>query len=237
MITAIVPVSPIPSHPDTAVLTETLDSIRYWLPDAEIILCFDGVPPQLEHRRQDYEQHIQQALWLADHHYGNILPIVFDEHQHQTGMLPAALERVETPLLMYVEHDCPLVTDEHIEFDLITKHILDGHSNCVRLHHEALILEPHKHMCHGDEGQFVRTSQWSQRPHIASLAYYSRLLDHHLAGKHMFIEDVLHGVVANAYLEFDMPGWDQHKLHIYNPGTNMKRSYTTDGRAGDPKCD
>lgn len=237
MITAVVPVSPIPSHPDTAILTETLDSIRYWLPDAEIILTFDGVDPRLEHRASDYQEHIRRALWLADHHYGNSLPLIFDEHTHQTGMLPAALHHVETPLLMYVEHDCPLVTDEHIEFDLITKFILDGHSNLVRLHHEALILPEHQHLTHGDDGQFIRTSQWSQRPHIASLAYYTRIYDTHLAGRNYFIEDIMHGVVSEAFRQFDMPGWDQHKLHIYNPGQNMKRSFTTDGRKDDPKCD
>src|SRR5271166_7084414 len=116
MITAIVPTSPIPSHPSTAVLTETLDSIRHWLPDAEIILTCDGINPDWANnitnwplRRHNYELYTQQALWLADHHYHNILPKIFDQHWHQTGMLPWALDRVETPLLMYVEHDCPLV--------------------------------------------------------------------------------------------------------------------------------
>jgi hypothetical protein len=237
MITAIVPVSTIPSHPDTAILTETLDSIRYWLPDSEIVLCFDGVHPSQEHRAQAYEEHIQNALWLADHHYGNICPLIFDRHEHQTGMLSAALSHVETPLLLYVEHDTPLVTDELIEFDLLTKQVLEGQSNIIRLHHEALILDEHKHLMHGEDGNFTRTSQWSQRPHIASVAFYQRICDHHLAGKHAFIEDVMHSVVDTSYQQFGMQGWDQFKLHIYNPGGNLKRSYHLDGRAGDPKCD
>ena len=42
-ITIIVPVSPIASHPDTAILAETIESIRYHHPTAEIFLTFDGV--------------------------------------------------------------------------------------------------------------------------------------------------------------------------------------------------
>jgi hypothetical protein len=224
------------------VLAETLNSIRHWLPDAEIILCFDGIHPNLErHRgvcRQNYEEHIYSTLWLADHHYGNIVPLIFDEHQHQTGMLPKALELVETPLILYVEQDTPLVTDELIDFDAINQFILGGGSNIVRLHHEALILEVHKHLTHGDDGQFTRTSQWSQRPHVASLAFYQRIYDHHLAGKRIYIEDVMHGVLANAQGLYGMQGWEQYRLHIYNPGgPNIKRSYHLDGRAGDPKCE
>jgi len=236
MITAIVPVSPIPSHPDTAILTETLDSVRHWLPDAEIILTFDGAAPHLEHRRQAYEEHIANALWLADHHYGNICPIIFDDHHHQIGMLAHALNIVETPLVAYIEQDTPMVIDEHIDFDLISGFVSSGRSNCVRLHHESQILPDHQHMVHGDDGGFIRTSQWSQRPHVASLAFYRRIHADHLDGRHGFIEDVMHGVLADAYKTYGMAGWNQYCVHLYNPGPNMQRSYHLDGRAGDPKC-
>lgn len=237
-LTVVVPVSPIPSHPDTKVLDETLDSIRHHLPDAEIVLTFDGVRAEQEHRRGDYERFIQAALWRADHAYGNVWPLIFEDHQHQTGMMRAVLDKLDTSLLMYVEQDAPLVTDEPIDFELITQFILDGHSNLVRLHHEGRIPAEHEHMVHGDDGGFIRTSQWSQRPHVASVAFYRRIMAAHFSpGARSFIEDRMHGVVDEAYRVDGLPGWRQYALHIYNPGQNLCRSYHTDGRAGEAKYD
>ena len=239
MITAIVPVSPIRSHPDTTILEETLDSIRTCLPDAEIFLTFDGVRVEQHRRRRDYSEHIRRALWLADHHYGNILPFLFPEHRHQTGMMRSVIDHIHTPLLMYVEQDTPLVTDEPIDWESIRHFIMSGQSNLVRLHHEGVIPADHEKMMHNHDGGFIRTSQWSQRPHIASVAYYRRILDSHFsANSKCFIEDKMHGVLDEAYNVDGMPGWNQHRVHIYDPGNgNMKRSYHTDGRDGEAKYD
>lgn len=241
MITVVVPVSPIPSHPDTTILAETLGSIRTCLPDAEIFLTFDGVRPEQAKRRNDYQEFIRRALWAADHTYGNVLPFLFDEHQHQTGMMRAALDEIETPLVLYVEQDTPLVTDEPIDWDTITSFILAGNSNCVRFHHEGVIPQAHNHLMHGKEAflPFIATSQWSQRPHLASTAYYRRIMQSHFSpNARSFIEDRMYGIVNEAFLTDGMPGWHQHRIHIYDPGNgNMKRSYHTDGRAGEQKYD
>lgn len=239
MIAAVVPVSPIKSHPDTTVLDETLDSIRACLPDAEIILTFDGVRPEQNNRISDYQEFIRRALWRADHHYRNILPMLFPFHEHQTGMMRAALNEIDTQLLLYVEQDTPLVTDEPIDWETITYFVSSGQSNVVRLHHEAQIPAEHQHLMHGMESGFIRTSQWSQRPHIASLAYYRRIMDNHFTpNAKCFIEDKMHGVLDEAYNLDGLGGWQQHRVHIYDPGNgNMKRSYHTDGRAGEAKYD
>ena len=241
MITVVIPVSPINSHPTTTILAKTVESVRHWLPTAEIMLCFDGVRKEQERLRSRYESHIFDALELADWQWGNVCPFVFDEHLHQTGMLRKVMDDIRTPLMMFVEQDTPLVTDEPIDFNAITDAILSGVSNMVRLHHEALILPDHEHMVHGEEPgtPLLRTSQWSQRPHIASVAYYRRILDAHFT-KHTksFVEDKMHGVLDQAYRVDGLAGWLQHRVHIYNPGNgNIKRSYHTDGRAGDPKWD
>lgn len=239
MITAIVPVSPIKSHPDTHVLDETLDSIRACLPAAEILLTFDGVRPEQANRRADYDEFIRRALWRADHHYGNILPFLFQEHQHQSGMMRHVLPEVETPLILYVEQDTPLVTDEPIDWETITHFLTSGKSNVIRLHHEAQIPPDHQHLMHGLDDGFIRTSQWSQRPHIASIAYYRRIMnDHFTPNARCFIEDKMHGILDEAYNVDGIAGWNQHRVHIYDPGNgNMKRSYHTDGRAGEAKYD
>lgn len=239
MITVVVPVSPIKSHPSTEILDETLDSVRHHLPSAEILLTFDGVRMEDGHRHDDYEEFIRRSLWRADHHYGGIAPFIFEEHRHQSGMMQAVIDEIRTPLVLYVEQDTPLVTDEHIEWDAVTDFVGSGDSNLVRFAHEAQVHPEHQHMMHGQVGIFIRTSQWSQRPHVASVAYYRRILDSHFTEKTCcFIEDRMYGVVDNAYLRDKRHGWNQHRLHLYAPnGTNIKRSYHTDGRAGEAKHD
>lgn len=242
-ITAVIPVSPIKQHPETSILEQTVESVRYWLPDAEILLTFDGVRAEQEDRRQDYEEAIRRILWLAKE-WGAVCPFIFDEHKHQTGMLRAVIDEIRTPLLLYCEQDTPLVIDEPIDWEAITNLVNWGHSNLVRLHHEGVIPAEHGHMMHGiDElalgGRFMRTSQWSQRPHVASVAYYRRCLDSYFTPEaQSFIEDKMHGIVDEAYRNDGISGWMQHRLHVYIPGdNNIKRSYHLDGRAGEPKWD
>lgn len=239
MITVVVPISPIPAHPDTTMLQTTLDSVRHHLPDAEIILTFDGVRREQTSRTADYQEHIRRVLELADHHYGNTLPLLFGRHLHQTGMMRAALHRIDTPLVLYVEHDTPLVTDEPINWAKVRDHIETGQSNLVRFHHEGVIPAEHQHMMHGRDDEFIRTSQWSQRPHLASTAFYRRIMDNcFTTDANSFIEDKMHGVCDEAFRIDGIDGWYQYRLHIYSPfGDNIKRSYHLDGRAGDTKYD
>jgi hypothetical protein len=113
-ITIVVPVSPIPSHPKTHILDETLESIRHHFPTEDIIVTFDGVRSEQDDRRSDYEEHIRRILWKHD-----IIPYIFENHKHQIGMMREVIDQIQTPLLMYVESDCPIVTDEPIEWDKI----------------------------------------------------------------------------------------------------------------------
>lgn len=234
-ISVIVPTSPIAAHPETDILEETISSIRHWLPDVEIFLTFDGIPPDHYHRHAQYDEYIRRALWLADHGgWGAVRPEVFTSHQHQSGMMRRTLGEVNTPLVFYVEHDAPLVTDEPIDFNAIENFLLRGHSDVVRLHHEAVIPDEHQHMMHGTDKGFLRTSQWSQRPHVSTVAFYNRVMESHFPwSDRVFIEDRMHGVVDSAYRDHGPLGWQQYRLHIYSPpGENLKRSYHLDGRKG-----
>lgn len=220
-------------------LEVTLDSIRHHLPDCEIILTFDGVRAEQDDRRQDYNEYVRRALWLADKKYGNVCPLLFTEHVHQTGMMRAALEEIRTPQLLFVEHDTPLVVDEPIHWDLITKFIASGSSHLVRFHHESHVLDAHKHLMHGRENVlYERTRQYSARPHVASVDYYRHLMATYFTPQaKSFLEDRLYGVIDEAFNVNGMAGLDEHRLHIYAPDGNIKRSYHLDGRAGGPKFD
>ncbi len=254
-ITVVVPISPIKSHPEIAILEETLKTIRTHLPEAEIYLMFDGVRPEQEDRRSDYEEHIRRVLWKCLHEWKNVLPFVFDEHLHQSGMVKKVLPEVKSPALLFVEHDTPLTPDCSIDFLGIIECIKNGSADVVRLHHEALILPDHEHLMldHAtvklpitkieidDEGLLPlrRTKQWSQRPHVASTAYYRRIMGQYFSEQSKsFIEDRMHGVLEGEVEVGDITTWHNHRLWVYHPETgNIKRSYTTDGRAGGEKYD
>lgn len=241
-ITVIIPTSPIKSHPSTEIIDETIASVRTHLPDCQIIITLDGVRPENENRRQDYEEFTRRLLWKCNHEYTDVLPIIFDQHTHQVGMAKAVMDLIKTPLLLYMEADTPLTPDMAIEWEEICNTLLAGTSNMVRFHFESRIPEEHMHMVHGmEEGlpiNLMRTSQWSQRPHLASTAFYKRILSNHFSeNAKSFIEDRMHGVLHEAYRQDGMLGWNQFRVHIYTPDGNIKRSYHTDGRAGEAKYD
>lgn len=241
-ITVIIPTSPVPSHPSTAVLEETVGTVRGHLPGARIVLSFDGVRAEQEDRRADYDEYTRLALRLC-RAWGNVLPIVADEHLHQAGATAAALARVTTPLVLFVEHDTPLTPDCPVEWDGIAAAILAGDVNLVRLHHEAHVLDEHRHLMIGPgpvEMHGVRlwpTAQFSARPHLASTAYYRSMLARWFpAGARTMIEDRMYGVVETAWREDRHTGWALHRIATYcPPGDNIKRSYHLDARGDAPK--
>jgi hypothetical protein len=239
-ITVLIPTSPIPAHPDTAIIEETIRSVRDQLPDSEIILMVDGVRKEQEHRRADYDEYTRRLLWQANHEWRNVLPLVFEEHHHQASMTREALKQVKTPLILFVEQDTPLC--ELIEWDGLAKTIMSGEANLIRLHHEALILPDHKHLMLDVAPQLlhgvplIRTAQWSQRPHLASVAFYRDIIDRHFKPTaRTMIEDVMHGVLYEAYKLRGRAGWNDFKVMIFAPAVDMKRSYHLDGRGADPK--
>lgn len=239
-ITVLIPTSPTPLHPDTGDIETVIASVRERLPHAEIIVMADGVHPELEHRRDAYERYQERLLWLAEHRWPGVVPMRFDDHTHQAAMTRAALEHVRTPLLLFVEHDTPLVGD--IPFDGLSRAVLEGHADLIRLHHEATILPEHRHLVLDERPvdvngvPMVRTFQWSQRPHLASAGFYRRVLSEHFAPtQRTMLEDVLHSVVQDAWDVHGLDGWDRYRLWIYSPKGDIKRSGHLDSRGSDPK--
>lgn len=234
-ITVLIPTSPIAAHPSTEMIEETVASVRYWLPDSEILIMCDGVRPEQEHYRQNYELYLKRLTELCEHAWHNVVPIIFDAHEHQIGMMRATLPRVRTPLVFFVEHDTPIVTDEFIDFRGIERLLRSHVMKAVKLHHEALILEVHEHLMVDHETIEVgtvplrRTRQWSQRPHIARADWYRNILDR-LGTRGGMIEDNIGGWV-------ETEPWGAHRVAIYHPPGNagIKRSLNLDGRGSDPK--
>lgn len=240
-ITALVCSSPIRRHPDTSMIIETIESVQSRLPEgSEIIVMFDGVRQEQEYLRSEYEEYVNRMLhWINDRNY--ISPLVFDEHMHQSGMTKEALKLVRTPTILFVEHDTPLIGD--IDFNGIADVVIDGSANLIRLHHETHVLVEHEHMML-DTGPvelngvpLMKTVQWSQRPHVASVEFYKKILqDHFSEHAKTMIEDVMHGVVHAPYVDRGRGAWLDFKLWMYTPSVDdMKRSTNLDGRGDEDK--
>lgn len=242
-VTAIIPVSPIKSHPSTDILEETVRSIRFHLPSSEIIITFDGVREEQEHMRKDYEEFTRKALFLCNTEW-NAVPIIFKEHTHQVGMARVALEEVKTPVILYCEQDTPLVIDEPIDWNGIDNLLFSGQLNVCRFHFEAVIPEPHKYLMldrepiQMDGVPIIRTAQWSQRPLLITTAFLKHITKYFFTDRaKTFYEDRLYSLVAEDYLVNGLQGWNNWRVGIYAPKGNYKRSLNLDGRAGDRKFD
>lgn len=233
----VVPVSPIKSHPSTEVLEETLRTIRVQT-DAPIIITFDGVREEQRDMEPAYREFIKRMLWSINHNHKDILPVIFKKHVHQSGMMKVVLEQIDIPMILYVEQDTPLTPDRDIDWDKCKDYIKSGKSNVIRFHFEEVIPDVHEYLMVGDvEDGFRKTVQWSQRPHLISQEMYRVIMALFSDESNCFIEDYAHGLLQNLWNEQGMAGWEKWKVHIYHPEGGIKRSYHTDGRAGDQKFD
>jgi hypothetical protein len=226
-VTIVVPTSILPSHPDTKILDETIESIKFHFPESEIILQIDGLRDERLNRKDDYDDFKSRVLWKCLHEWENILPIIFDKHSHQTTMMKESIHEIKTSAMLYVEADTPLITDVEINWNECLDMLEHKKANTVRFHFESSIPDAHTYLMLERHGNFLKTIQWSQRPHLSLVEYYSNIVLPYSNDK-TFIEDRFHGKVQD-------DGWDTHKLWIYHPDGDIKRSYHLDGRAGTEK--
>lgn len=228
-IAAIIPVSPIKSHPSTRIIDETIKSIRHHL-DCPILVTMDGVRKEQEKFKTNYMEFQKRFLWKCNFEYKDVLPVVFNKHTHQAGMMKVVLKNINIPYILYVEHDTPLTKDK-IPWNKLKKYIKSKQSNLIRFYFENQIIDEHKHLMVGKpENEFLKTIQWSQRPHLASIEYYKQVMSNFSDKSNTFIEDKMHGIVQTQT-------WKKNKLCIYHPKENIRRSYHLDGRSGEKKYD
>lgn len=246
MITVIVPSSPIIDHPSTAMIEKTIADIRTHLPDSEILISVDGVRKEQKHYREAYEDYKRRLLWKANHQWHNVLPVIFERHSHQATMAREVLKLVKTPIILYVEHDTPLTPDRAFDWNGLVRNILDGTANVIRFSHESHILEEHKHLLLGEPEEkhgvrLQKTSQWSQRPHLASTAFYKHMINTYFHPDSLtMIEDVIHQIVEMDMRSAGEQAWFNWRIWMYmpqDPDGSILRSYNLDGRQTDPKYD
>lgn len=251
-LTVIVTTSPIPSHPETGIIRETISSIRAQLPTADIVIAIDGLRPEQAYRKTAYDEYVRRLLWLMNFEWTNVVPVVLPEWGHQANATRAALEEVRTPLVLFVEHDTPIVGE--IDWAGVCAVVESGQMNVVRFHHEAEIHEDHRavmldeepvtlHVPFPDGGDAAvdvyRSVAFWQRPHVATTSFYrDRIMPIFPESSRTMIEDRVYGLVAIDWVDRGEDGWRDWLIGIYapnDPDGNIKRSTHLDGRDTDPK--
>jgi len=223
-------------------IEQTIRSIRFHLPESRIIVMCDGVRPNVEFRRGQYEDYLKRLI--AKYAYDvNINVVFFQEYSQQARMMRGALEMVTTPYVLFCEHDGELVMgfnprDGHAETrpedcQIAWQDILDllasGGANMVRFYAWDEIHPAHAHLMCGHMVQgashFIQTTQYSQWPHIARTDFYKKMLAEH------FAPDAIKMIEIGMYGPVGMAAWDQYRIVIYYPDGNARRFYHRNGRA------
>ena len=91
-VTIVVVTSVLPDHPDTSILDETIRSIRHHFKENEIILQIDGLREERLNRKNDYDEFKNRVLWKCLHKWNNVLPVIFDQHSHQSTMMKKTID-------------------------------------------------------------------------------------------------------------------------------------------------
>lgn len=232
MISVLISSSPIRSHPSTSIIDETIQSIRDHLPSSPIYVMLDGVREEQKHLRENYVAYRNRMMERMLLREDGIIIVPFPIFQHQAVMTIKTLEVVKTPLMLFVEHDTPLV-DRPIDWSMLMAAVHSGMTNHVRLHYDESIHADHQHMMRGSlTPNLIKCVQWHQRPHLVRADWYQKVLQENFTpDSRTFIEDKMHSPVS-------LSEWGKYALTVYDPegtGQNMKRSRDLNGRAGEEK--
>lgn len=244
-ITVLIPTSPIPSHPSTEFLEKVIESVRFHLPDAVIIIMADGIRNQVGHRAPQYDEYLKRVGQnCVAMKWGRTSLCLADKHLHQAALTREVIvNHVRTPFILFLEHDTPLVTtfnprdvggngrtrgeDCIIRWDEICDLLASGGANMARFYLWEKIWWEHEYLMRGQmiqgSSRFIQTVQFSGWPNIATTEFYKRLLAEIPTDAKTMIEPAVIGRVQSV-------PWENYRLVIYLPEPNGRRFYHLNGR-------
>lgn len=238
LVTILVSTSPVPSHPDTALLDETIARLRAYpeLADCQLILMADGVRAEQQHRKLAYDEFKGRVRGrINSSQLPHVILLESTTHEHQANMTMLALEKVKTPFIFFCEHDTYPVGDVPMAGIVEAMQAHPDRLKHVRLHIFERMLPEHDYLMFDKAPirigglPLVRTKQWSQRPHFASSEYYRWFLRTYFK-KHpkTFIEDPLYGIILEDYEKGAVV--EKWGMAIYAPEGDKLRSGHSCGR-------
>jgi hypothetical protein len=234
-LTILIPTSPIPSHPSTAIIDEVIAGLRHYFPSARIIIMCDGVRASVEHRRFQYTEYLSKlmSLYLDD---PTIHLKFFTDPTQQAWMTRETLKEVTTPFVLFNEHDAILRAEPAIEWSAIFHLLETDQANLVRFYHWDRIWHEHEYLMRErftfENVEFVRTVQFSGWPFAAKTSYLTKLVtDHFHPQDRKMIETGLYGPIC-------AQPWEANKVVIYYPEKantfNHRNARVSDAGIKDP---
>lgn len=230
--TILISTSPIPSHPDTAMIDEVVASARFHLPESPIVIMADGIWSKLAHRREQYEEYLRRLK----NRYPNTTLTSFSSHSSQAKMTRTVLDAniVKTRYIMFNEHDIPLRTDIKIHWNDIFEVLQAGRADIIRLCGFGEGIHPeHMYLTYGkvvyNQSSFWQTHQWSQWPHLSTKETYKQILGRYFDYDEVqMIEEKMHSICQSV-----KGGWI--RIWQYELPAEDKRCFThLKGRGSDP---
>lgn len=231
-VTVLISSSPIASHPDTAIIEETIGSVRHHFPNAPIWILQDGIRKEQEDKTDAYIEYLHRLAAHCLLHEHDITLMPFPEFLHQGLMTLRTMDLVKSPFVLYVEHDCPIL-ERPIDWRILKEVLADADANHIRLHYDEMIHPEHQELMCGKLNDFlIKTIQYHNRPFLTNAGWFRGILRTAIREtSRCHIEDIVYTFVAHS-------DWSAHRCCVYDPegtGQNMKRSGHTDGRCGEDK--
>lgn len=188
----------------------------------------DGVRKSVERRREPYEEYKRRLQEKANDL--NCQLMISLEPEQQSGMLLQTLPFVETPTVLFVEHDAILRHDPPIRWNAIFKALLEQQTlNLVRFYNwDHVPWHEHEYLMRGDlivdDTRFVKTVQFSGWPFVARTDYLRELMNEHSRSRGYMIETTLYGPVLRE-------PWEKNKIAIYAADEQSRMFTHRDGRS------
>ncbi len=187
-VTVVVTASPIPSHPSNEILFETLDSLgNLGLdPNTKIIVAHDGVRPDLltsfvETRYREYIRRVTVRTSSMPNVHVSTLPT----WGHLAGNIAHALEFVDTPYVLVVQHDLPFVRPcpvhrviqamssnseiQHVRFNRFPSAYAGADASTPK---RRRFLKSYEFETPSGSVTLIRTLIWSDNNHLCRTEYY-----------------------------------------------------------------
>lgn len=224
-ITVLIPTSAIPSHPNPALMDETMAGIKFHFPESQTIILADGIWSGIAHRQHQYQKYLE----AIERRYPNTRIVKFPVHTQQTAMAQYAIQNfVQTKLVFWNEHDAPLRIDRAIDWDKIVWEIESGDAGLVRFtYFDEGIHEAHEHLTRGryrwDDVTFVKTVQFSGWSFLTTVDYFVRKIFSGPPIEKQMLELRQYERVVNA-------PWEEYKVVIYCPDPPAQRFRHSNGR-------
>lgn len=221
LVTAVITTSPLYGHPSTDVIDAAYESIRFHLPEVRVLILADGVRKEQKCWAERYAVYKRNLL---DKQLPNTELIEFSDFKHQAGMIRDALKEIHTPLILWVEHDLPLLT-ESIQWDQIGRLLLDKEVYSVRFLMDDIRKEYYERGTIEKYGvTLAKTVEYSSLPNIARKDLYEFIVPH-------FAKAQIHlecNNICGLFHEDDCKNWP---LALYTPPDGKPRAGSRDGRS------